>query len=152
MPRSLGPAKISPSGTESLGRWQLFWVALAGNTSGHRNVADSTSNDASKSARPKVRALRALLEVSLPLESATFGRPEVAPAGAPQKSCQRLRDWVPEGLILAGARLRGTARCERFPENATWYSYTSMFAHVWEALPSDSYHVVVVLLCRLIFV
>ena len=56
----------------------------------------------------------------MPLESATFGRPEVAPAGAPPKSCQRLRDWVPEGLILAGARLRGTARCERFPENAIW--------------------------------
>jgi hypothetical protein len=67
---------------------------------------------------PKVRASRTLLQVSLPLESATFGRPEVAPAGAPQRSCQRLRDWVPEGLILAGARLRGTARCERFTENA----------------------------------
>jgi hypothetical protein len=60
------------------------------------------------------------LEAPLPLESATFGRPEVAPAGAPPKSCQRLRDWVPEGLILAGARLRGTARCERFTENAIW--------------------------------
>ena len=49
---------------------------------------------------------------------ATFlGRPEVAPAGAPQKSCQRLRDWAPEGLILAGTRLRGIARCERFTEN-----------------------------------
>ena len=56
-----------------------------------------------------MRAKRTLLDVSVPLESATFGRPEVAPAGSPQKSCQRLRDWVPEGLILAGARLRGTA-------------------------------------------
>jgi hypothetical protein len=44
-------------------------------------------------------------------------RPEVAPAGAPQKNSQRLRDWVQEGLSLAGARLRGIARCERFTEN-----------------------------------
>jgi hypothetical protein len=87
VPRSRAPAKIGPSGTQSLKRWHLFGV-------------------------------RTLLEVSLTLESATFGRPEVAPAGAPPKSCQRLRDWAPQGLILAGARLRGTVRCERLTENA----------------------------------
>ena len=71
-----------------------------------------------------MRTSRALLEVSLPLESATFGRPEVAPAGAPQKSCQRLRDWVPEGLILAGARLRGTALCVSLCKGFRKYPYT----------------------------
>ena len=77
----------------------------------------------------KVRAKHALLEASLPLESATFGRPEVAPAGAPQKSCQRLRDWVPEGLILAGARLRGTALCVSLCRGFRKYPYTHAHRH-----------------------
>jgi hypothetical protein len=44
--------------------------------------------------------------------------PTWLPQGVPQNCCHHHEETLPEVLVLAGTRFRGTARCERFTENA----------------------------------